>query len=161
MLAVEPVEFDVAICGAKADDKRQALRLVAGGLAQVSALPAATVLAALESRESFGSTGIGRGVALPHARLEGAPRCCRVVMRLDRPVDFDAIDDRPVDLVVGVLSHPNDAAVPRLLSRICRLLRDPRASACARGCASEEELRAALSHTTSASQPKPLTTLSY
>lgn len=161
MLISDGVEFGAALCGARAADKQQALQLVASGLARIAGFPAATVLTALVTRESLGSTGIGQGVALPHARLEGVPCCCRLVMRLARPVDFEAIDDRPVDLIVGVLSRPDDATAPRLLSGICRLLRNPEATAVARRSTSEEELRAALALKTMGGRPHRLATLSY
>jgi nitrogen PTS system EIIA component len=84
------------------------------------------VLAALQAREQLGSTGVGAGIAVPHARLDKLPAIVGFFARLDRPVAFDAIDDKPVDLVVTLLS-PQDGSGPHLaaLAQVSRLLRNP------------------------------------
>ena len=81
------------------------------------------VQAALE-RERLGSTGVGNGVAVPHARIDGIDRIMTVFARLETPIDFQAIDDRPVDIVVFILA-PKDAgsAHLRALAQVSRLLR--------------------------------------
>ncbi len=75
-------------------------------------------------REAQGSTGVGRGVALPHARLHGLERMKAVVVRLERPVAFDAVDDQPVDIVFALFA-PEAAQTEHLrtLARVSRLLR--------------------------------------
>ncbi|MCB2084338.1 MAG: PTS sugar transporter subunit IIA, partial [Sphingomonadaceae bacterium] len=82
-------------------------------------------LESLQERESLGSTGFGRGVAIPHARIDGVPRPVAVLMRLDNAVDFAAADGMPVDLVFGLLS-PQNAGASHLhaLAAISRLVRD-------------------------------------
>jgi len=81
------------------------------------------VLAAME-RERLGSTGVGNGVALPHARIDGLDRVVAGFARLSEPMDFDSVDGRPVDLVAFLLA-PSDSAGAHLraLARISRQLR--------------------------------------
>jgi len=82
------------------------------------------VVAAAIERERLGSTGVGNGVALPHARIEGIDRVMAGFARLSEPMDFDSVDDRPVDLVAFLLA-PADAAGAHLraLARVSRQLR--------------------------------------
>lgn len=87
--------------------------------------------AALQEREALGTTGVGGGVALPHSRLEGLEQVYGVFMRLETPLDFDATDRKPVDLVFGLFA-PEGAGVAHLkaLALVSRTLRD--ASLCAK-----------------------------
>ena len=103
---------------------RQVMNLIADKAAQNFGLDAAVVLAALLEREQAGSTGLGKGVAAPHARVPGLDFSRVVVVRLDQPIPFDAIDGLPVDLFFALLS-PADSGVEHLraLARISRLLR--------------------------------------
>jgi PTS system nitrogen regulatory IIA component len=100
------------------------MNLIADKAAQNFGLQADLVLAGLLEREQAGSTGLGRGVAVPHARVPGLARSRVVVVRLERPIPFEAIDGQPVDLFLAVLS-PADSGVEHLraLARISRLLR--------------------------------------
>lgn len=86
---------------------------------------------ALQERESLGPTGVGHGVALPHARLDGLDRVVGAMVLLEKPVEFDAVDRQPVDLVFALFA-PADAGVEHLkaLARVSRTLRD--ASLCAK-----------------------------
>lgn len=112
---------------AKPRDKTQTLRLLADRLAGPGSGPSATAIAAaLTARETLGSTGLGRGFALPHARIEGLDRFTGAILRLARPIDFAAIDGAPVDLVFGLLIPAgNDAGAIATLAAIARLGRDP------------------------------------
>ena len=93
--------------------------------AAVYGLDAAKVLARLEQREQLGSTGFGRGVAIPHARVEGLGRPVAAFLRLEAPVAFDAADGMPVDLVFGLLSPENaGAAHLHALAAMSRMMRD-------------------------------------
>ena len=87
---------------------------------------AGVILAALEQREKLGTTGIGDGIAIPHARVEGLDRLTGFFIRLAAPIEYDALDDAPVDLVF-LLVAPEAASTLQLkaLARIARLLRDP------------------------------------
>lgn len=110
-----------------ADTKDAILRQLADRFAAVYGLDPVTVLERIEERERLGSTGFGRGVAIPHARIDGLARPVAVFLRLDAPVGFDAADGLPVDIVFGLLS-PEQAGAAHLhaLAAISRLMRDDR-----------------------------------
>ncbi|WP_312525441.1 PTS sugar transporter subunit IIA [Paracoccus sp. (in: a-proteobacteria)] len=86
---------------------------------------AAQTLDALQERESLGPTGVGHGVALPHARLHGLDRVVGLFLRLEKPLDFDAVDRQPVDLIFALLA-PKSTGVDHLkaLALVSRTLRD-------------------------------------
>ena len=107
-----------------ASGKRQALAIAAETAARVLGLKSGEVLDALLEREQEGSTGVGHGVAVPHARLPGLERMHAVFVRLETPVDYDALDEQPVDLVFALLA-PKDAGSEHLraLARVSRILR--------------------------------------
>ncbi len=108
-----------------ADTKSAILGQMAALFASTYGLDAALVLERMEEREHLGSTGFGRGVAIPHARIDGLQRPVAAVMRLDSPVSFDSADGLPVDLVFGLLS-PETAGAAHLhaLAAISRTMRD-------------------------------------
>lgn len=109
---------------ASAPTKRQALALVSDVAARGFGLDAGVLLDALAEREQAGSTGVGYGVAVPHARVEGLDRIRGVFVRLDQPVAFDSIDDQPVDLVFALFAPAKAGAEHlRALARVSRLLR--------------------------------------
>lgn len=89
-------------------------------------LSASDTLDALQDRESLGPTGVGHGVALPHARLHGLSRVVGVFVRLERPLEFDAVDRQPVDLVFAIFA-PKDSGVEHLkaLALVSRTMRNP------------------------------------
>lgn len=88
-------------------------------------LKAADVVDALLERENLGPTGVGHGVALPHARLDGLHDVVGVFLRLEKPLDFDAVDRQPVDLIFALFA-PKDSGVDHLkaLALVSRTLRD-------------------------------------
>ena len=103
-------------------------RLIAalGDLAQSAlGLDAGDTVAALQERESLGPTGVGNGVALPHARLPGVERVMGSFILLETPVMFDAVDQLPVDIVFALFA-PQNAGFEHLsaLAKVSRLLRD-------------------------------------
>ena len=106
--------------------KRQVLSVVADIAARSFGLKADAVLDALLEREAAGSTGVGGGVAVPHARVEGLDRMRGVFVRLEQPVPFEAVDDQPVDLLFALFA-PKGASSEHLraLARVSRLLRQP------------------------------------
>jgi PTS system nitrogen regulatory IIA component len=108
-----------------ADSKQAILEQLAGRFAGVYGLDPAMVLERIEEREKLGSTGFGRGVAIPHARIPGLTRPVAAFFRLEKPVQFDAADGMPVDLVFGLLS-PESAGAAHLhaLAAISRMMRD-------------------------------------
>ncbi|MEY4697533.1 MAG: hypothetical protein RIT14_1961 [Pseudomonadota bacterium] len=86
---------------------------------------AASAVDGLQERESLGPTGVGHGIALPHARLEDLPRIIGVFIRLEKPLDYDSVDRQPVDLVFGLFA-PKDSGVDHLkaLALVSRTMRD-------------------------------------
>ena len=107
-----------------ASSKRQALHAVAEAAAQALGMDEARVFDALLEREALGSTGLGSGVAVPHARLPGIERVTGVFVRLDAPVAYDSVDDRPVDLMFALFAPPKDGAEHlRALAAVSRALR--------------------------------------
>ncbi len=97
----------------------------------------------LTERERLGSTGFGKGVAIPHGKIEGLSHIVAMFARLDPPIDFGAIDDLPVDLVFCLLSPP-DAGAEHLkaLAQVSRWLRDPGFVAKLRGAGSDDAIYA-------------------
>jgi PTS system nitrogen regulatory IIA component len=118
------LERDAVAARVSATTKRQALAVMADIAARRLGREPQEVLEALVEREQQGSTGVGQGVAVPHARLEGLDRMVGVFVKLENPVPFDAVDDRPVDLLFGLFA-PKAAGVDHLraLARVSRLLR--------------------------------------
>lgn len=109
-----------------ASSKRQALHVVADAAAHALGMPEDRVLEALLEREALGSTGLGAGVAVPHARLEGVDRVTAVFVRLDTPVAYGSVDDRPVDLLFALFAPPKAGADHlRALAAVSRALRSP------------------------------------
>jgi nitrogen PTS system EIIA component len=88
-------------------------------------LSAATAIDGLQERESLGPTGVGHGIALPHARLEDLDRIVGVFIRLEKPLDYDSVDRQPVDLIFGLFA-PKDSGVDHLkaLALVSRTMRD-------------------------------------
>jgi len=109
-----------------APNKRQALAVIADIAARNFGLDADEVVEALVEREQAGSTGVGHGVAVPHARIEGLTRMRGIFLRLEHPIDFGAVDDQPVDLIFALLSPAQGqggAEHLRSLARVSRVLR--------------------------------------
>lgn len=93
--------------------------------ASVYGFKASDVSGALQERESLGPTGVGQGIALPHARLDGLDAVVGLFVRLEKPLDFGSVDRQPVDLVFALLA-PQDAGVEHLkaLALVSRTMRD-------------------------------------
>ena len=106
--------------------KKRLLHEIGEIAATVYGLKANDVCAALQERESLGPTGVGHGIALPHARLSDLEKVHGVFVRVEKPVDFDSVDRQPVDLVFALLA-PLDAGVDHLkaLAMVSRTMRDP------------------------------------
>ena len=98
-----------------------------GELAEASyGLNATAVIDALIDREGLGPTGVGQGIALPHARMADVDHVIGLFLRLEKPLNFDSVDRQPVDLVFALIA-PEDAGVDHLkaLALVSRTLRDP------------------------------------
>ena len=106
-------------------NKKQALQEVARRAALATGIAERRIYDVLNERERLGTTGIGRGVAVPHGKLNELTGLYAMFARLDRPIPFDAIDNQPVDLLFVLLAPENAGAEHlRALARISRLLRD-------------------------------------
>jgi PTS system nitrogen regulatory IIA component len=124
---------DDVLVGLRAANKRALLDTLARRAADSLGLFPEDVLSALLRREELGSTGVGEGVALPHARLDAIRHPHGVLARLREPIDFGAVDDRPVDLVFLLLQPAASSADPlNALASIARRLRDRDAAAAMR-----------------------------
>ena len=114
-----------AVWVADLPDKSAILEVLADRFAAVYLLDRSRVLDALQEREALGSTGFGRRVALPHARIEGIARPMAALLKLSTPVEFAAADRLPVDLVIGLLSPTNAGATHlHALAALSRMVRD-------------------------------------
>ena len=109
----------------KAASKKQVLQEMAHKAANLTRLPERRIFETLTEREKLGSTGMGQGIAIPHGRVPGIEKMTGLFAQLDHPVDFDSIDDQPVDLVFLLLA-PEGAGADHLkaLARVSRLLRN-------------------------------------
>jgi nitrogen PTS system EIIA component len=133
-----------ALVGLRAASKGALLEDLSRRAAGILGIAADLILASLLRREALGSTGVGGGIALPHARLEAVPRPYGILARLREPIDFEAVDDRPVDLVF-LLLLPVDAHGEPLNALACaaRRLRDAGTAAALRGARDAASLYAA------------------
>jgi len=132
----------------KVNGKKQALQEIAAKAAVLTGQSDRAILEILLQREKLGSTGVGNGIAIPHGKLSGIKRITGVFARLETPVDFEALDDQPVDLVFLLLA-PEGAGADHLkaLSRIARVLRDGDTVAKIRGTKDASAIHAFLSET--------------
>lgn len=109
----------------KANSKKQVLQLLSENAAALTGIPEREVFETILQRERLGSTGVGNGIAIPHGKLPGVKNITGIFARLEAPVDFEALDDQPVDLLFMLLA-PESAGADHLkaLARIARVLRD-------------------------------------
>jgi PTS system nitrogen regulatory IIA component len=126
-------------------NKKQALQELAKRATAVTGLSERLIFDVLAERERLGTTGVGMGIAIPHGKLGGIERMTGVFARLEKPVDFEAIDDQPVDLIFLLLA-PEGAGTDHLkaLARVSRLLRDRAICAKLRGTDNQDALYALL-----------------
>jgi nitrogen PTS system EIIA component len=110
----------------KVNGKKQALQEIAAKAAALTGQSDRAILEILLQREKLGSTGVGNGIAIPHGKLPKLGRLFGLFARLERPIDFEALDGQPVDLIFLILA-PEAAGADHLkaLARVARLLRDP------------------------------------
>ncbi|WP_326523705.1 PTS sugar transporter subunit IIA [Sphingomonas sp.] len=139
------LQLDAVLADVAAANKRALFAAFGATAAEVYGVDAAAVSAGLAAREKLGTTGFGGGIAVPHARLAGLEAVCGVFARLDRPIDFAAVDELPVDMAFMLLS-PIDAGAGHLkaLARVSRRLRDRGFAQKLRGAGSPDALYALL-----------------
>lgn len=126
MALADLLHQDAIIPALKVNSKKQLLQELAAKAARITGVSEREVFDVILQREKLGSTGVGHGIAIPHGKLNSIQQITGVFARLETPVDFEALDDQPVDLVFLLLA-PEGAGADHLkaLSRIARALRDP------------------------------------
>lgn len=141
LLSVESIIADFRVTS-----KKQALQEISRHAADITGQDERAIFDILLEREQLGTTGVGDGLAIPHGRLKGLDKIYGFFARLEKPIDFDSIDDRPVDLIFLLLA-PEGAGADHLkaLARISRLLRGPSFCEKLRGANSGDALYALLS----------------
>jgi nitrogen PTS system EIIA component len=112
------------LIGTDISSKRDVLVQLSDKVAELTGHPAADVFDALNDREALGSTGLGNGIAVPHGKFAPLKSVIAVFLKLERPVDFDSVDDQPVDIIMMLLA-PMGAGADHLkaLARVARILR--------------------------------------
>jgi PTS system nitrogen regulatory IIA component len=131
--------------GLTAANKKALFQQIGTAAARQTGLPTKSIVTALSEREKLGSTGFGSGVAIPHGKVEGLSHIFGYFARLIAPIDFQAVDNLPVDLVFMILSPPDAGADHlKVLARVSRTLRDRATLAKLRGARSRDAIFALL-----------------
>jgi PTS system nitrogen regulatory IIA component len=143
---LQPAAVIVAL---KAQGKKQLLQEIANRAASITRISDRKIFETLMERERLGTTGVGQGIAIPHGRLADIKEIVGVFARLETPIDYDAVDNQPVDLVFMLLA-PEGAGADHLkaLARVSRLLRNQQATEKLRAAKSAEALYAILTDIT-------------
>ena len=138
---------DSVVVGLKAGNKRQLLQDLSVKAAALTDINERTIFDTLLERENLGSTGFGNGTALPHARIPELKKVYGIFARLNSPIDFEAIDGKPVDLVFVLLS-PEGSGADHLtaLAKVSRILKDEATCTKLRQVDSAEEAYALLNN---------------
>ncbi len=120
------IQADMIIGGLSATSKRQAFRAIAERTALMFGGDSEALLTALLERERIGTTGIGGGVAIPHVKVPGVSRTYGVLVRMNTPLDYDAIDGEPVDIIFMLLAPAESKTTQHLkvLAQMSRFLKD-------------------------------------
>lgn len=141
------LSLEAVLPAVRAISKKQVLQEVAARAGRVSGLDDRAIFETISQRERLGSTGVGHGIAIPHGSLPGLERPFGIFARLVRPIEFDAIDDLPVDLVFALLT-PEGAGADHLkaLARISRVMRDHALAGKLRASSDTAALWALLTH---------------
>ena len=119
------ISLEGVIANLRVTSKKQALQNLACRAAAITGKPERAIFEVLIERERLGTTGVGNGIAIPHGKLPGLGKLYGLFARLETPIDFDAVDEQPVDLICLLLA-PESAGADHLkaLARVSRLLRD-------------------------------------
>ncbi len=145
MILADIIDAQSVLANLKAQSKKQLLQELSQAMAKATGIDHRAIFETLSTREKLGSTGLGQGIAVPHGKIAALDRVHGLFARLAAPVDFEAVDGQPVDLVF-VLLAPDHAGADHLkaLARISRLMRDPAIVAKLRGTDTAEGLYAIL-----------------
>ncbi len=119
------IKPDAVLSGLRAQSKKALLAELSQRAGELLKIDQSLIHEAVQQREMLSSTGLGRGIAIPHARMKPVPHMFGLFAKLDQPIDFDAMDGEPVDLVFLLLA-PDGAGADHLraLARVSRLMRD-------------------------------------
>ncbi|MFB0951321.1 MAG: PTS IIA-like nitrogen regulatory protein PtsN [Rhodospirillales bacterium] len=139
------LDGECVVANLRATSKKQVLQELARRAADITNIDERKIFAVLMDRERLGTTGLGSGIAIPHGKLPELDRLYGIFARLEKPVDFQSIDERPVDLIF-VLLAPEEAGADHLkaLARVSRLLRDQNTCEKLRGTGEVDALSAIL-----------------
>jgi len=145
MPTADLVALNAIIPALKVNGKKQALQELATKAAELTGHSERAILEVLLQREKLGSTGVGNGIAIPHGKLPKLSKVFGLFARLERPIDFEALDSQPVDLIFLLLA-PEGAGADHLkaLARVARLLRDSEVARKLRESSDAEALYAVL-----------------
>ncbi|MBV9992907.1 MAG: PTS IIA-like nitrogen regulatory protein PtsN [Alphaproteobacteria bacterium] len=146
---------DAVIASLKVQSKKQLLQELAMRAAAQTGIAERKIFETLTERERLGSTGVGEGVAVPHGRMADAKKIVGVFARLENPIDYDAVDKQPVDLVFMLIA-PDVAGADHLkaLAKVSRLLRNAQAREKLRAAAKSEALYAILTEPTASASSR-------
>ncbi len=139
------IKTDAVLYGVKTNNKKQLLQNISDAFSELTNINSDSIMECIYERERLGSTGMGRGIAIPHARIEGIDRVYIVLATLQKPIEFQSIDEKPVDIVCALLA-PEDAGADHLqaLARVSRYLRQKTFCAKLRGANSKDAVQAIL-----------------
>lgn len=144
---------DSVLAKLRVSSKKQALQELAKRAASITRLPERQIFDVILERERLGTTGVGGGIAIPHGRLPKLDHIYGIFARLEQPIDFESIDEQPVDLIFMLLA-PEAAGADHLkaLARVSRMLRDRATTEKLRGSDNQEALYALLTDSNGASK---------
>lgn len=134
------LDGECVVANLRATSKKQALQELARRAADITGIDERKIFGVLMDRERLGTTGVGSGIAIPHGKLPELDRLYGIFARLEKPVDFQSIDERPVDLIFVLLAADHLKA----LARVSRLLRDQNICEKLRGTGDVDALTAIL-----------------
>lgn len=152
MALADLLQQDAVVPALRVNSKKQLLQELAAKAAKLTGIPEREIFDVILQRERLGSTGVGNGIAIPHGKLNRISAITGIFARLETPVDFEALDDQPVDLVFLLLA-PEGAGADHLkaLAKVSRLLRDRRICEKLRGSEKPDALYALITeHTANA-----------
>ena len=126
MMITDLVAPEAILPALKVNSKKQALQELAARAAELTGQSERAIFEVLLQREKLGTTAVGYGIAIPHGKLPKLDRIFGLFARLAKPIDFESLDDQPVDLIFLLLAPENAGADPlKALARIARVLREP------------------------------------
>ncbi len=132
---------DAILLDVNSGAKKQLFQALAEKAAELTGQDEQQIFSTLLQRERLGTTGVGNGIAIPHGKIAGLEKITTVFARLTKPLDYDSVDDQPVDIVF-LLLVPDDAGTDHLkaLSRVARIMRDQQVVEQIKNCSTSDEV---------------------